>query len=165
MTEHESLVSSSGRFGSNPMDGSGGVPMSAYSVRELEEQKAKALHTWNTRVRICFAVQLLVSACLLRSYYWFTTVIGFVIVIGCYVYSYVVRQKRHEFALAYLLLVTLNFVKNVVIVYFYLVGPPLDAYEVFLVVLLIIDSACFGPATLYCCFYLYRSQSLTALSF
>jgi len=145
------------------VDPQSGVPQNAYSVKELEEQKQSALSTWNTRVKICFTLQLLAAACLLRSYYWFTTVIGFVIVLGCYLYAYVVRQKKHEFALAYLLLVTLNFVKDIVILYFYCSGPSMDSYEIFLVFLLITDCVIFSPATLYCCFYLYRSQSLTEL--
>jgi len=141
------------------------IPQSAYSVRELEEQKQTALQTWDRRVKVCFFLQLIAASCLFRSYYWFTTVIGYIIVIGCYVYAYVTRQKKHEFALAYFLLVTANFVKDIVIIYFYLSGPSPDSYESFLVGLLIIDCVIFSPATLYCCFYLYRSQNLTELSF
>ncbi len=68
--------------------------------RALEEAKQHALNTWNNRVRICFGLQLISAGCLLRSYYWFTTVIGFAMLLGCYVYSYIVKQKKHEFALA-----------------------------------------------------------------
>jgi len=137
----------------------------AYSQHELEEQKAAALRTWNNRVRICFGLQLLSAGCLLHSYYWFTTVIGFVMVIASFLYAHIVRQQKHEFALAYLLLVSMNWIKNVVVVYQYVTASSMLGYEYFLVILLIIDCAFLAPSTLYCCWYLYRSHSLIALSY
>eukprot|EP00823_Brevimastigomonas_motovehiculus_P002957 TRINITY_DN1776_c0_g1_i1.p1 TRINITY_DN1776_c0_g1~~TRINITY_DN1776_c0_g1_i1.p1 ORF type:complete len:192 (+),score=7.54 TRINITY_DN1776_c0_g1_i1:45-620(+) len=135
-----------------------------YSQRDLEDQKEKALQYWNIRVKICFGLQLLAACSLLHSYYWFTTVISFVIVIGCYIYSYVFRQRKNEFALAYLILVTLNFIKNVFIIYWLITGNP-DAWEIFLICVLIADCAFFAPATLYCTWYLYQSQSIDELNF
>jgi hypothetical protein len=41
----------------------------------------------------------------------------------------------------------------------------LSTYEYFLVVLLIVDCVIFTPSSLYSCFYLHRSISLTSLTF
>jgi len=135
---------------------------------ELQSQQKRAIVQWGWRVKIGFAIHFIVALCLLRSYYWFTTVIGVVLLIGVWLYAYSIRQRQTNFVLVYVTILLVNLMKNVLILYFILQqrfkkGKELDPYEDFIVTLLFVDCAIFTPSSLYCCFYLHRSISLTRL--
>lgn len=81
---------------------------------------------------------------LLHSLYWYTTVIGCVLLIGLGLYAYSIRQQQTNFVVLYVLIVLVNLLKNALLLYFYISaaheGEELEPYEWFLVVMMCIDS-------------------------
>lgn len=84
---------------------------------------------------------------LLHSYYWFTTVIGLVILFCLGLYAYSIRQRQTYFVLLYVVVVLVNLTKNILILYFLLEetrhGKSLAPYEYFVVMWLFGDCAIF----------------------
>lgn len=136
---------------------------------ELESQHQAAIRQWGRRVKACFAIQLISLLCLLHSLYWYTTVIGVVLLIAILIFAYSIKQQQVNFVLVYVGVVLVNLIKNVVLLYFFFEedksGDSLSAYEYFLVILLLVDCIIFTPMSLYSCFFLHRSISLTSLTF
>jgi len=64
----------------------------------------------------------------------------------------------------YLLVVTLSFFRDVVILVFFLGDEEADWMQYTVLGLMFIDAVLVSPATLYCCFYLYRSTVVQQLT-
>src|SRR5690348_10882430 len=67
------------------------LPTDEHDLQWLQD---KAILTWSRRVKLCFLFHIIICGCLVHSYYWFTTVIAFIILIGAYIYAYSVKQKK-----------------------------------------------------------------------
>ena len=117
--------------------------MDADMIAALHHQKA--ITYWSRCVKICFVLHLITALCLLHSYYWFSTVIGLVLLVAIWLYAYAIHQRQTNFVLSYLVVVVVNLAKNVLILYFYFrdsrQGQTLDSYDYFLVALMIIDAS------------------------
>jgi hypothetical protein len=80
---------------------------------ELEQHQRAAILQWGRRAKACFAIQLISALCLLHSIYWYSTVIGLVILIGLLVFAYSIKQQQTNFVRVYVLIVLVNLAKFV----------------------------------------------------
>jgi len=129
----------------------------------------QAIKQWWRRVKFCFALHMITALCLCYSHYWFTTVIGVVLLAAVYVFAFAIKMRQTTFVLLYLLIVLLNLTKNIMVLIFFfqLLKPKhgLAAFDQFLIGLCFVDVCLLTPYSFYSCFYLYRSVALTHLTF
>lgn len=115
---------------------------------EHEQQelfKLKAISNWSSRTKFCFLLHVITSCILLNTFYWFTSVIGLVILLGSYLYAYSVREEKEHFVYFYVFFLGLNLFKNTVIVFFLSasLNTGLSAYEQVAFAFLIVDDIFF----------------------
>ncbi len=134
---------------------------------ELDEAQRLMVETLSFRVKVLFGLHLVPIVLLLNTTYWYTTVVGLIILAGLLIFAWTHRQKKSQFVFLYTILVGLNFIKDVVIIFFFFFAPitKLEAFEYVMFFLLLADAAVIAPLSLYNCLWLYRSFSVTILTF
>lgn len=131
---------------------------------EVDEAQMKAIRTWTLLVKICFGLHMITALALLKSYYWLSTVVGLGMLVLFYIYAHCAHIQRKHFVFLYLLVVALNFARDLIILIFWIKDLEDDVWDYTLLVLIFVDACAITPASLYSCFYLYRSTSIVQLT-
>jgi hypothetical protein len=135
---------------------------------QLENAQLAAIGLWQRRLITLFAFHVTILLFLLASYYYFTSIIGLILVVAFIAYAYATKQQKRSFLLGYFLLASLNLCKDFVLLYFYFSESSMEdrgIIDYFTIIALLLDSLLLTPITVYCCFWLYRSISLTHFTF
>lgn len=133
-------------------------------LQPVSEEHLKAISTWSNRLKVAAFLHLVTLGCMLHSYYWFTTAVFLGLLLAIWAYCAVTKKHQgRNLVWLYVLLILMNFVKNTLICFFSIRGGNLTPYEVFLMILIVVDDALFTPLSLYCCFYLHRSINVSYL--
>lgn len=133
---------------------------------ELEAAQLHAIKYLSFRLKVLFVLHLIPVGMLINTYFWFTSVIGLVLVaiMGLYVWTH--RQSKAQFVVLYSGLIIINLIKNIIIFMMYFFHPinDLNRYEYSLTFILLVD-ALLALITLYNSLWLYRSYSMHNLTF
>jgi len=137
------------------------------SIKELDEVQRKVVRTMSCRLQVGFVLLLIPQLILLFSIYWYTTVIGMIILAFVFIYCWTHRERKSDFILMYSGLLILNAIKDIVLIFFFFFAPLTDltAVEYVAMVSLIVDAGVFIPYSIYYCVWLHRSLSVTVSSF
>ena len=131
---------------------------------EEDESQLQAIRTWTQRVKICAVAHMVTAIAVLRSDFYASTIAGCVLLLAFYAYAHFMRIRRKNFIYLFLLVVSLNLVRDGVILFFYIPALEKDWWGFMLLVLLGVDAVAVTPLTLYSCFYLHRSTAVSQLS-
>ena len=130
---------------------------SAYERRrEVEERQLVAVNIWRKKVMFSACLLIVTSGFLLFSEIWYANVVG---IAGAFLGIYGALKKNSEFTFVYMVLLTLEFIKNIGIFIYYL-NEVIDGHKILLLGVCVIEEIGIVPLSMYYAFKLYRSLGL-----
>ena len=130
---------------------------SAYERRQnVQERQYIAVSVWRKKTIFSAVLLIVTSFFLVYSEIWYANVVG---IAGAFMGIYGAFQKNTEFVFVYMVLLTIEFIKNVGI-FIYYIQKPVDIHTVLLLTVCCVEQLVVVPMNMYYAFKLYRSLGL-----
>lgn len=130
---------------------------SAYERRQQVQQRQKiAVNIWRKKVIFSACLLIVTSGFLLFSEIWYANVVG---IAGAFLGIYGAFKKNTEFVFVYMVLLALEFIKNVGI-FIYYINDEVSIHMVLLLAVCCIEELFIVPLSVYYAFKLYMSLNL-----
>ena len=133
---------------------------SAYERRQqVQQRQAVAINIWRKKVIFSACLLIITSGFLLFSEIWYANVVG---IAGAILGIYGAFKKNTEFVFVYMVLLTLEFIKNIGIFIYYTneSRKHFKTHYVLLLGICTIEELGIVPLSMYYAFKLYRSLNL-----
>ena len=134
---------------------------SAYERRQqVQERQEVAINLWRKKVIFTACLLIITSGFLLASQIWYANVVG---IAGAILGIYGASKKNTEFVFVYMVLLTLEFIKNVGVFIYYIdqiKNTGLRIHHILLLGVCCIEELGIVPLSIYYAFKLYRSLNL-----
>ena len=130
---------------------------SAYERRQnVQERQFIAVNVWRKKVIFSAILLIVSSGFLLFSEIWYANVVG---IAGAFMGIYGAFQRNTEFVFVYMVLLSLEFIKNIGI-FIYYIQKPLHIHPLLLLTVCCVEQIVVVPMSMYYAFKLYRSLGL-----
>eukprot|EP00455_Lapot_gusevi_P009196 TRINITY_DN14109_c0_g1_i1.p1 TRINITY_DN14109_c0_g1~~TRINITY_DN14109_c0_g1_i1.p1 ORF type:complete len:221 (-),score=4.32 TRINITY_DN14109_c0_g1_i1:260-922(-) len=133
-------------------------PSSAYSIKELEDQRNRAVQVWSTRVKLCCCFQAAFAFTMFWNPYWYLNFMGFIMA-GIGIYG--ATHKKNEYIFAHLVLILVSYIKDAVVLGLSCKNDAHSKIGIALIIVLVFNALFIGPISAYCTYYLYYSLQAT----
>ena len=134
---------------------------SAYERRrQVQQRQVVAVNVWRKKVIFSACLLIITSGFLLFSEIWYANVVG---IAGAILGIYGAFKKNTEFVFVYMVLLTLEFIKNIGIFIYYtneISHNGLEPHYILLLIICCIEELGIVPLSMYYAFKLYRSLNL-----